>query len=208
MDWTTTGYPPKHYEELGSAKRYAFKALAVTGSFMLIALAVVLYYGIHPGVAAFAIAIFVLFGVIGGLGWVYDSTRYVRVMLYFGRALGDIDTFLAGYTLARYLGQLDALATAHGAEPISAFGFADDLRGETLVWHDANEGLQCVRTLRQAIEGQPIANDVRSEIERDLLAWEHALNKASEQDVKFCVLLMHGNSTSGHEWDVRKGSAF
>ena len=35
-----------------------------------------------------------------------------------------------------------------------------------------------------------------------------ALEKAVAADVPFCVLLMHGNTTSGHEWDVRKGSAF
>lgn len=181
--------------------------MALTGSFMVVTLAAFIYLGWHPGVAAFAIAIFLFFG-LGSLGGVYDSTHYVRVMLYFERALGDIDTFLAGYALARYLEQLDALAIAHGAEPISKFGFADDLRGETLIWHNANEGLHCVRTLRFAMECQSIAADVRSAIERDLVAWEHALNKASEQDVKFCALLMHGNSTSGHEWDVRKGSAF
>ncbi len=208
MDWTQSGYPAKHKEIVQRDKRVALAVFMGTGLFLATALVATVYFAVHPAVAALSAAIFILFGLLGSLMNVVDTIRYVRVMPYYERELGGIDTFLTGYALAKYLNQLDTLAIEHGVRTISSFGFADDLRGETLVWHDGAAGIACVRALLAAIDEQAMPADVREAIRRDLRAWEHALNEACTQGVRFCVLMIHGNATSGHEWDIRQGSAF
>ena len=208
IDWSRKGYPTTYTQAVQEAWRYAWRVLVITGIIMLVTLTGSTYFGIPPLIAALAAAFFFLFGLLGGIGSVYDTARYIRLMPYFERQLGGIDTFIAGQSLASYLQQLDLLARYYDVQPLSTFGFADDMRGETLVWHDAHLGVQCITTLLTAIEGQSIPNKVRNAIKNDLVLWEQALLRAKELDVKFCVLLMHGNSTSGHESDIRKGSAF
>ena len=167
-----------------------------------------MFWSVWPVLTAFAFAIFLLFGVIGGIGGLYETSRYIRIIPYFQRSLGAVDTFLIGKALVRSLKQLDAVAMERGAQPISAFGFNDDLRGETLVWHAPEEGLKTVETLLNELQRLDIPDAIRNGILKDLRSWKDALQCASTKNVSFCILLMHGNSTSGHEWDVRKGSAF
>ncbi len=127
-------------------------------------------------------------------------------MPYFQRRVGGIDTFLAGRSLARTLAQLDTVASDLRVSPLSSFGFNDDLRNEPLRWHPPQEGLGTVTTLLHHLTEHPAA--AAEPIVEDLRKWQSALEKAVAADIPFCVLLLHGNTTSGHEWDVRKGSAF
>lgn len=202
------GYPPQHADALRSAVRYAVIANSITGGIALAGTLAVLYFGIHAGVAAAAIALFLLFGVLGGLGGVYDTWRYVRIIPYFRSQVGDTDTFLAGEALAQFCSQLDAAAIAAGVLRLSAFGFNDDLFGEPLTWHRADDGLKTVTALRNALTTEKLTLPCTDSVLEDLRKLEHALSRAAEQDIPFCLLLRHGNTTSGHEWSVRQGTAF
>ena len=208
VDWHETGLPPQHFEAVRDARRYALNAIGVTGIIFVLLLFGTMFWSVWPVLTALAFAIFLLFGVIGGLGGFCETFHYVRIMPYFQRSLGEIDTFLVGKALVRSLKQLDAVAVDKGVQPLSSFGFKDDLRGETLVWYAPSEGLQTVEALLNELERLEIPEAIRNGILKDLCSWKDALQRASTENVQFCILLRHGNSTSGHEWDVRKGSAF
>jgi hypothetical protein len=137
-----------------------------------------------------------------------DAYRYARIVPYFDRTVGNIDTYTAGRQLARYCGKLDAMAVASGQRAISAFGFNDDLRGETLNWHSPSDGLRTVAALMAAVAAQPEEFDDPISIISDLQRLSNALLRANERGRHFCLLLLHGGTTSGQEWEVRQGSAF
>ena len=132
VDWRETGLPSQYYEAVRHARRYALNAIGLTGT------------------------TFVLLFLIGGIGGRYETFRYVRIMPYFQRSLGEIDTFLNGKALVRSLKQLDAVAIEQGVQPLSAFGFNDDLRGETLVWYAPEDGLKTIETLLNELKRSQI----------------------------------------------------
>ena len=200
------GYPARHYEVLRRVKRAALTRFAVTGSLAAGLTWGALYGPVPVAVAAVAGAVFLLFGVFGGVLGVYDTVRYVRVIPYFDATVGEIDTFLSGDSLARCIQPLDRLAKELGVAPLSSFGFNDDLCGETLTWYPAERGLPSVDALLRALERKE--DDVWAAVCDDLRKIRFALARAEEQGIQFCFLLWHGNSTSGHEWSVRKGHAF
>ena len=208
VDWRETGLPSQYYEAVRDARRYALNAIGLTGTTFVLLFLGTMFWSVWPLLTAFVFAIFLLFGLIGGIGGLYETFRYVRIMPYFQRSLGEIDTFLNGKALVRSLKQLDAVAIEQGVQPLSAFGFKDDLRGETLVWYAPEEGLKTVETLLNELQRLDIPDAICNGILKDLGSWKNALQRASTENVQFCILLRHGNSTSGHEWDVRKGSAF
>jgi hypothetical protein len=115
---------------------------------------------------------------------------------------------MAGHTLVRYLNQLDCIAVNQNVQPISSFGFADDLLGQEVVWHDPKIGLQTIGTIQSALNQLNVPATIEAALHSDLVKWQYALERAAAEHVLFCVLLRHGNSTSAHEWDVRQGSAF
>lgn len=202
------GYPRQYMEALRSSVRAAVIAMSITGC-LAVGTGLATVYGQMPPVfAATAIALFLLFGVLGGLTALYDTWRYVRIIPYFRREVGEIDTYLAGEALARWLTHLDAAATSNGIQPLSTFGFDDDLRGEPLTWHSAADGLQAVTALRRTITSERDHWSNADSIIEDLQKMEHALSRAAEQDISFCLLVLHGNATSGHEWSIRQGTAF
>lgn len=208
INWIDTGYPLRHGEDLRAAKLYAMRAFLSTGSLFALLMAGTVFGSVPPFLTAISAAIFLMFGVLNGLGSLYDTYRYVKVVLYFERKLGHIDTFLAGHTMARVLSQLDAIAIEQEVRPLSTFGFADDLRGESLQWHDSEEGLLTIAAIIRRIADLDIPETILRPLLDDLTKWHAALERVASEGVSFCILLRHGNSTSGHEWDVRKGSAF
>ena len=127
IGWNENGYPRKHFEELRAARRYAFRAIAITGLPFVLLLFGTVFGPIPPIATAFAAANFLMFGLLGGLGSLIDTYRYVQVIPYFQRSLGGIDTFLAGRAIVRFLNQLDAIAIEQNVLSPSSFEFADDL---------------------------------------------------------------------------------
>ena len=140
LDWTVLGYPQRHFDELRAAKRFAIRSITITGIPFALLMAGTTFGPVPPLATAIAAAVFLMFGLLHGLGLVYDTYRYVRIIPYFERRLGDIDTFLAGNALVRVMKQLDTIATEENVAPLSAFGFADDLYDEVLLWHDPKKG--------------------------------------------------------------------
>ncbi len=208
IDWNEPGYPPKHFDDIRAAKRFAIRSIAITGILFAVLFAGTIFGPVPALTPAIAAAIFLVFGLLNGLGSLYDTYRYVQVIPYFERRLDEIQTFLAGQTMARTMNQLDAIAMEQNVQPLSTFGFADDLCGETLQWHDPNVGLKSIAAISRRIEDSDVPTTILTPLLDDLKKWQHALERAASENVAFCVLLRHGNSTSGQEWDVRKGSAF
>lgn len=206
--WDESGFPQLHYDVLKAMQRYAARAIAVTGVPFLSLLLGTIFGPVPPIATAFCAAVFLMFGLVGGLGSLYDTYHYIRIIPYFQRTLGEIDTFLAGRSIARYLAQLDAIAVEQNVQQLSTFGFADDLAGEELHWHDPTLALQSIAAIQNALDCTYVPNSIRKAILDDLKKWQYALERAASEGVQFCLLLRHGNSTSGHEWDIRKGSAF
>lgn len=89
-----------------------------------------------------------------------------------------------------------------GCEPLSTFGFADDLNGETLIWHDAARGLKTVATLLSRCEAEiePLMG-----VKLDLEHLKSALEDAARKNVSFCLLLRHSNVWGVGEMNIRQG---
>lgn len=151
----------------------------------------------HTISAGFAFYLFVTF-----LAW--QNRKIVRILPYFhkGEVRVETDTFVMGHALARYFEILETLAVREGCEPLSTFGFADDLNGETLIWHDAARGLKTVATLLSRCEAEiePLIG-----VERDLEHLKSALEDAARKNVSFCLLLRHGNVWGVGEMNIRQG---
>jgi hypothetical protein len=202
-----SGYPKEHWEVVYAAWRWAGLTVLVTGvPAAALALFAIRWNGsLH--LAAVAAAIFAV-GTFTAVAGTWDCWRYVRVIPYFEGKVGGIDTFLGGSGIARSLLFLDELAAEGGVAPLSAFGFHDDLRGETVGWHPPEEGLRTVETLLAAVDTEPGRVSDPEAVRRDLSRIAEALRRAADLRIRFSLLLLHGNATSGLEWERRIGSAF
>lgn len=207
MDWSAPGYPVQYYEVLRRSRTFARNAALITVPLFISLLAGTVFGPMPAGVTAVvgAITFFVLSGSFASL---YDAYNSAQIHPYFQKPIGNIDTFSEGRALARYLKQLDSIAMEAGVKPLSVFGFNDDLRGETLEWHAPSEGVMTCHALLSNVEAGDAPSAVKAALKSDLMKWSHALERAQTQGVPFCILFRQCNATSGHEWDVRQGSAF
>jgi hypothetical protein len=131
-----------------------------------------------------------------------DILFFSSVCPYFESPVGDIETFGHGRALARRHCELDALACRHGVAPLSSFGFADDLEGETLVWHDPADGLATVEALLGALSGPGCEIPRREPIVADLKRVADALAKAHAKGIRFCLMYVSvRRSASGKRCD-------
>lgn len=210
------GYPPRHEAYAQSERRALARFWLIFGGGCL-----GLSYGyFHNWPAALwaltpelffpaaFIFVLVLLMTIGSL----DGMRHVAILPYFkkghppaGSPSVQGDTFLRGQTVARCCTYLDVLAQQNGLKPLSSFGFADDLGQETVIWHDAAQGLATVSGLLSILRQTPFLGQDTQAVVEDLTAWQENLASASQLQVPFCLLLRHGNTASGHEMDVRQG---
>jgi hypothetical protein len=201
------GYPTQYYEEVARSRRFAAQALALTGTCAGIA-------GIgalsSEGLTLFAsltAAVF-FFTLATAIGGIVDTARHVRLMPYYRRRVGNTDTFLHGQALARSFRDLEWLAEQAGVPPLSRFGFADDLAGETVTWHSASELLVSVRGLADAVRTEPESVWDPERVLEDLARWEAAFVRAADQEIELALLIRFGNSTSALEWERRIGDPF
>ena len=130
------------------------------------------------------------------------------IVPYFEKSPGEIETFCQGHQIARNCERLDLLAGELGLTPISAFGFNDDLAGETVEWHAADSALATFQALAAAVAQSPERFLKPNKLQKELSAVVDALQKAREKNIRFCLLLRIGDSTSVQEWEVRKGTCF
>jgi hypothetical protein len=158
-----------------------------------------------PAALVGAVAVWLTISLLLSLNDLRTCDRVARIVPYFLVEVPGPKTFFEGHALARQCRRLDDLALAAGQTPLSAYGFADDLRGEPVDWHDAVEALRTVQhlieTLRRAPEAVPEAEALLAELEplRDRLA------EAARLEVPFCLHLRMDWAYSGHEFDVREG---
>ena len=201
------GLPPRHWAVVASAWRYAVGSIAITGTIAVVVCRWAIRDEISLGAAALALAPFA-FAVLSGPITVWAVTRHVSLMTYYERKVGEVDTWLAGRAAVRALRPLDAMAIEAGVRPLSEFGFADDLAGESVVWHDPREGRTSVAALLKAVEIQPERVADPLAVADDLRRIGEGLDKAAALGISFCFLIRHGDSTNGMEWESRIGSAF
>lgn len=203
----TTGYPPQYHEEVARSRRFAARALLLTGVCAALAgLGAVRTEGLTL-FASLTTAVF-FFTVAISIGGIVDTVRHVRLMPYYRRRVGDTDTFLHGQALARCYRDLEWLADEAGVPPLSSFGFADDLAGERVIWRPADQLLVTVRGLAGAIQEDRDSVREPEAVLQDLARWEAAFIRAAELDIELALLIRFGNSTSGLEWDRRIGDPF
>jgi hypothetical protein len=134
------------------------------------------------------------------------SILQVRVLPYFEKHVGKIHTFLAGRALACNWERIDDLARELGWNPLSDFGFADDLDGDSVIWHDAAQGYEAVQAIRQRVELDWVTRDL--DLLRDLDTLAHALSRAAEQRIRFSLIVSVGDGTSPMEMTRRAGTFF
>jgi len=163
-----------------------------------------MYLGWLDWVGAGAAVILFLLVVAGVRAGVRDQFR-VTVLPYFEREVGDIDTFLAGEGLLWHSRALDEVAVQCGVTPLSAFASGDDLiRGELVCWFEAAEGLRTTERLLEADVAGTLSTGVVTDLER----LRDALRRASDQGIRFGLLVREGSYASGHEMSLRRGSFF
>lgn len=138
-----------------------------------------------------------------GLGLRRDMQR-VAILPYFEAPVPEADTFGHGGAIPRCSQELDDAAVRLVVQPLSAYGFGDDLHHEELVWHAPSEGLATFHALRdEATHSQATwAND---ELIDDLSRIHDALEAAVARGSRFCLLVRVGGGTCGQEHEVRKG---
>ncbi|HYF50576.1 MAG TPA: hypothetical protein VEJ63_14285 [Planctomycetota bacterium] len=164
-----------------------------------------------------------LLGFIGAAliaGWLLrEYLRALRregcsIVPYFEREIGGIDTFASGYAVARNCQRLDELAQRVGAEPLSEFGYEDDIHAyflgvkafeNRLKWFDATRGRVAISKLLGAVRADPSGFKDADAIIAELERIEHALRKAAAANVRFC-LLCRGEGVSPMEIEKREGT--
>lgn len=201
-----SAYPPAYWDELKRIRRGSLWALAITGAPAALFAVLAIQPWAKAGLvflAALSSAVFAFVSMTAIFGGI--DVRQARIVPYFQRDVEGPFMLTHGEALARNCLRLDALAESRGCAPPSSFGFADDLAGETVVWHSATEGLRTMSTLIAEVEAWPEAVDHPASVLDDLRLLEARLEHAASQQVAFAVLLRHGNTISGHEVDVRRG---
>lgn len=212
----TDGYPPEYREFVKHAQtsgtRLKRSALLSGGTAVFLAWgcfhdwAPMLLFDLAP----FAILVFLL--LLLCLPGTAASTRVASVLPYFHKSHPGVSggcSFLSGKALARNCVFLDALALELGLEPVSTFGFADDLNlvwgGARVVWHEPERGLNTVSGLRTALHRNPSLLADAEAVIAELGLIEANLEDAVRLQAPFCLLLRYGSFASGHEMEVRQG---
>ena len=208
--WRSPGYPDRHWWFV----RRAFRRILRTELILIAVVCVAIVVArrsqgsiadradLAVGVAG-AIFVYYQLAVVTGLN---DILRHAAVVPYFPRRVGEITTFCSGESLAQHVDELDELARTHDVAPLSAFGWNDDLEGETVVWHASTEGLKTVNFLLIALEREETGWDDHAATMADLKQIAHALERADAQRIPFSFLLRHSTVTNGQEWEVRQGT--
>jgi hypothetical protein len=197
-------YPPRYYRRIQDAQRRFAKILLATGLMFIGATGSCLIFNGALIIAAITGALF-LFCCISAIVSYFDE-RVANVIPYFSKSAPRVEgptTFMSGSAIARHCLTLDEMAEIASFVPLSHFGFADDIQGETLTWHKASDGLQSVCGLIALLRADdfPAAHQIIDELQ--LIA--EKLREAEKADAPFCFLLWHGKGISLYEMDLRQG---
>ncbi len=135
------------------------------------------------------------------------DSQVLALLPYFkkGDVIVEGDTFLHGHALARNWLFIEAICRDAGLDSLGRFGFADDMRGETVVWHDPLEGLAVFTALLDLLHQNPALLEDSAAVIADLERIVFRLQNAVALRVPFCLLWRYGNTASGYEMDMRQG---
>jgi hypothetical protein len=137
--------------------------------------------------------------------WHFASSIFIAsIVPYFDRTVGVTGTFAQGAAVARNCRRLDELAAEQGIAPLSSFGFADDLRGEPVTWHEPRAGIEAISRLLSEID----AGGADTVLARELEAIRGALETTAGKGAKFALILRSGDGTNAREHALRAGSFF
>ncbi len=200
-------FPSRHLKVVRQVWRFSVIAVAVTGLPAMVLTYIAMSKDALALPAAIADAVFIFCTWVSFCS-VVDVHRHVCIIPYFQSAVGEIETFCAGHALASKVLLLDRISAELNVTPLSDFGYNDDVCGESVEWHDSAVGLKTVRALLTEIKSHPERVEGDRKLIDDLHKLMHALERASDQDIRFSLLLRHGNSTSALEWERRIGTAF
>jgi hypothetical protein len=129
----------------------------------------------------------------------------VRIVPYFERKLGNVDTWEGGRSLLAHSRDLDDLTAFLGLPALSQFASGDDMvEGEELAFFPPETALPTVEKLILRSKASRFPKDLVSDLNR----LRDALKFAAENKVQFCFLLREGSSSSGQEMAIRRGSFF
>ena len=131
--------------------------------------------------------------------------RNARIFPYYNKHLPKSGTFLSGQAILRNCLRLDQLADEKGIRSISSYGFPDALIGETVVWHDAADGLKTVDGLLKAVSEKPETVDDAPAVISELEKIHSAFERAQTNGAKFSFLIEDMGGTSRLVWERRKG---
>ena len=157
---------------------------------------------VTPTVAAFATAFALVVALINVLG--LRDYRQSSIYPYFTARISGRSDWPGHRALLRNGRAIDDAISAHGAKPLSFFGFADDLYGGTVVWHDPAEGIASIRIAEAVLPSMPISEDDRlllGPIFRNVI---DRLDRARKEQVQFCFII-RGGATNGLEQECRQG---
>jgi hypothetical protein len=123
-----------------------------------------------------------------------STLRVARLVPCFRQSVGDISTFERGACLARHARRLDELADQFWKRRLSAFGLsAREGRERSPRWYPAQEGIDTVSALMQAVPDDPQLADAADQIIADLQTILDALCKADERGIAFRMVLRLGD---------------
>ena len=191
------GYPPEHLND----KRQGLKTLAQLLAFVSAITALFAVGGLYDiGLLALAalssaVGICLLWS-----GFVTALAKPLLALYFEEKVPGD---WVWSKVLARNCVYLDELATE--SSRLSSFGFADDLAGETVVWHTPERGLETIEQLLQLLRANPARLRENSAIIADLEKMQIRLQQACKTGTRFCLIL-HYDVINSMEIDQRKGS--
>ena len=134
-----------------------------------------------------------------------EAWQKARLYPYYDQVHREADTYLSGQAILRNCLYLDKLAESKGIKPISNFGFPDALRGEKVIWHDADDGLKTIHGLIQAVTEKPDSVDDVTAVLSDLGKIRYAFEQAKTKGIKFSFLIEDMGGTSALVWERRGG---
>jgi hypothetical protein len=171
------------------------------------------YLVVHqvPHGTAFLSVFVLLLSILAFAHYRHFSDHWVaRVVPYFDRngansVPWEMPAFSSGEALASNLEYLDQVAHEAGVEPLSTFGFLDDLSGESPKFFPAARLRDAAASLA-AVVGESAAAPLG--ILDDLRKLEAALDQGVRTGRSACLLLRHGRDRwiSLYEMDRRRGT--
>jgi hypothetical protein len=188
-----------------------FFALFYGGMVAIPAVAFAVFFIAAPSVyGLFLVMLFVNFTALV-VYFVFANVRHLHrfhIAAYYSRRIGDegINTWLNGEEIGKKMREIDQICIQKGVSKLTEFGFYDDYEGDQMIWHDAGAGLVTLKAISNHLRAA-VAVDETLLIEISRL--EYALNKATEKEIQFSLLLWPVNSgTNAMEWEKRQGTCW